>query len=108
VRCAEAHLSLSQREGDVPRMVGLGWTNKEIGHVLQIAESTVKTHVSAILGKLGAQTRTQAALHAVRLGLVSTDELGAAACDSVEIRPSTTARTAGSGRWTPSITRPAG
>ena len=79
VRSAEAQLSLSQRERDVLRMLGLGSTNKEIGHSLLIAESTVKTHVSAILGKLGAQSRTQAALHAVRLGLVSPGELRAAA-----------------------------
>jgi DNA-binding NarL/FixJ family response regulator len=79
VRSAEAQLALSQRERDVLRMLGLGSTNKEIGHTLLIAESTVKTHVSAILGKLGAQSRTQAALHAVRLGLVSPGELRAVA-----------------------------
>ncbi len=71
VRCAEAQLPLSQRERDLLGMLGLSSTNKEIGQMLLIAESTVTTHVSAILGKLGAQSRTPAALHAVRLGLVS-------------------------------------
>jgi DNA-binding NarL/FixJ family response regulator len=79
VRSSEAQLPLSQRERDVLRRLGLGSTNKEIGQTLLIAESTVKTHVSAILGKLGAQSRTQAALHAVRLGLVSPGELRAVA-----------------------------
>ena len=42
---------------------------------LMIGEKTVKTHVSNILGKLGVQSRTQAALHAVRAGLVPADQL---------------------------------
>ncbi len=74
VRSSESQFPLSQRERDVLRMLGLGWTNKEIGHALSIADSTVKTHVSAILGKLGAQSRTQAALYAVRHGLVAPSE----------------------------------
>jgi NarL family two-component system response regulator LiaR len=39
---------------------------------LHIGEKTVKTHVSNILAKLGVQSRTQAALHAMRIGLVAT------------------------------------
>ena len=78
VRTTEAPMLLSHRECEVLRMLGLGSSNKEIGHALLIAESTVKTHVSAILAKLGAQCRTQAALHAVRLGLVSPGDLQAA------------------------------
>ena len=42
-----------------------------------IGEGTVKTHVSSVLAKLGVQSRTQAALHAVRMGIVSAGELPA-------------------------------
>ena len=50
---------------------------KEISGDLGIAEKTVKTHVSSILGKLGVQSRTQAALYAGRVGVVPISELGA-------------------------------
>src|ERR671935_88593 len=55
-----------------------GEANKAIARDLGIAEKTVKTHVSSILGKLGLQSRTQAALHAARIGLVPLDQLGGA------------------------------
>jgi two-component system, NarL family, response regulator LiaR len=67
---------LSEREIDVLRLLARGLANKEIARDLSIAETTVKTHVSSILGKLGVQSRTQAALYAGRIGLVSMDELG--------------------------------
>ena len=67
--------ALSERETDVLRLLARGLANKEIARELSIAEKTVKTHVSSILGKLGVQSRTQAALHAVRIGLVSVEEL---------------------------------
>ena len=51
-------------------------SNKEIGAALVIGIKTVKTHVSSILSKLGLPSRTQAALHAVRIGLVSEGEVG--------------------------------
>ena len=50
----------------------LGLTNREIARTLNIGERTVKTHVSHLLSKLGLQSRTQAALYAVRIGLVAT------------------------------------
>lgn len=53
-----------------------GQANKQIARALHIGEKTVKTHVSSILAKLGVQSRTQAALFAVRIGLVSMDHLG--------------------------------
>ena len=50
-----------------------GLSNKEIAWNLRITEKTVKSHVSTILDKLGLESRTQAALHATRLGLVRTE-----------------------------------
>jgi two-component system, NarL family, response regulator LiaR len=69
---------LSERETDVLRLLARGLANKEIAGDLSIAEKTVKTHVSSILGKLGVQSRTQAALYAARIGLVPLEQLGAA------------------------------
>ncbi|MDX1665394.1 MAG: response regulator transcription factor [Candidatus Promineifilaceae bacterium] len=67
--------ALTARETEVLRHVARGLANKEIAHELGIGEKTVKTHVSSILSKLGVLSRTQAALHAVRMGLVREDEL---------------------------------
>jgi DNA-binding NarL/FixJ family response regulator len=60
---------LTARELEVLAELARGRSNREIARALGLAEKTVKTHVSAILGKLGVQDRTQAALHAVRSGL---------------------------------------
>ncbi len=67
---------LTERETDVLRLLALGQANKEIALELGIGEKTVKTHVSSILSKLGVPSRTQAALYAVRIGLVSIKETG--------------------------------
>ena len=67
--------SLTERETDVLRLLARGRANKEIARDLQIGEKTVKTHVSNILSKLGVQSRTQAALHAVKSGLVPASDL---------------------------------
>ena len=73
---ADASVSLTERESEVLRLLARGAANTEIAHSLQISEKNVKTHVSNILVKLGVQSRTQAALHAVRLGLVPAGGLG--------------------------------
>ena len=65
--------SLTEREAEVLRQLAQGKSNKQIAADLVIAEKTVRTHVSNILAKLGVTSRTQAALHAVRSGLVSLD-----------------------------------
>ena len=75
VRTPESPEALTERETDVLRLLAMGRANKEIARDLDIGEKTVKTHVSNILGKLGVQSRTQAALYAVRSGLVPADAL---------------------------------
>lgn len=61
---------LTEREIEVLRLIAQGQANKEIAQTLVITEKTVRTHVSNILSKLGLQSRTQAALYAIRTGLV--------------------------------------
>jgi len=69
----EAEADLTTREVEVLRLVGAGAANKEIALQLGISERTARTHVSNILGKLGLASRTQAALWAVREGVVQVD-----------------------------------
>jgi DNA-binding NarL/FixJ family response regulator len=68
--------AMTARELEVLRVVGAGKANKEIAAQLGISERTARTHVSNILSKLGLHSRTQAALWAVREGLVDTDQGG--------------------------------
>lgn len=63
--------ALSERESEVLRLVAQGMANKQIARQLGIAQSTVKSHVGSIFGKLGLLSRTQVALYAARTGMVT-------------------------------------
>jgi NarL family two-component system response regulator LiaR len=67
---------LTERELEVLRLIAQGKSNREIAEQLVIAEMTVRTHVSNILGKLHLASRTQAALYALQKGLASLDDAG--------------------------------
>ena len=75
-RTPESPETLTERETEVLQLLARGKANKQIATSLHVTEKTVKAHVSSILAKLGVQSRTQAALYAVRAGLVSIRELG--------------------------------
>ncbi len=62
---------LTPREREVLELIGRGLSNKRIALELGVSEKTVKTHVGHVLAKLGVTDRTQAALHAMRAGLLS-------------------------------------
>jgi two-component system, NarL family, response regulator LiaR len=62
---------LTPREREVLMLIGRGFPNKLIARELEVSEKTVKTHVGHVLAKLGVTDRTQAAVFAVRAGLVS-------------------------------------
>ncbi|HSM55215.1 MAG TPA: response regulator transcription factor [Candidatus Sulfomarinibacteraceae bacterium] len=61
---------LTPREQEVLQLLAEGLSNRAIGQQLQISEHTVKFHVTAIMGKLDAQSRTEAVVRATRLGLI--------------------------------------
>ncbi|BCL81174.1 DNA-binding response regulator [Ktedonobacteria bacterium brp13] len=71
---AEPQEALTERETEVLCLLAQGKSNKEIARSLHLVEDTVKTHVYHILAKLGVQSRTQAALNAIHMGLVGTDQ----------------------------------
>jgi two-component system, NarL family, response regulator len=66
--------ALTDREVDVLRLLARGRSNKAIGGELGISEGTVKFHVNNILGKLGADDRTQAVTIALQRGIIHLDE----------------------------------
>jgi len=66
----ESKEALTERETDVLRLIAEGLSNKHIARRLNLTEGTVKGYVSQILAKLHLEDRTQAALHAVRTGLL--------------------------------------
>ena len=69
-----SHDPLTEREMDVLRLLTQGKSNKEIARELFIGDRTVKSHLSAIFQKLDVTDRTQAALYAVRHGLVDSSQ----------------------------------
>lgn len=62
---------LTDREQEVLRLLSTGLSNRDIGAILFVAESTIKTHVEHIIAKLGVSDRVQAAVWAARQGLIS-------------------------------------
>ena len=72
-------VALDLKDADVHnvlRLLAEGKANKEIARTLSISEHTIKSHVHSLLAKLGMQSRTQAALYAARIGLVSSEQVG--------------------------------
>jgi len=67
---------LTERETEVLELLARGKANKQIARELFVAISTIKTHVNNLYRKLGISSRTQAALYAARIGLVSTEKIG--------------------------------
>ena len=61
---------LTQRETEVLRLLAGGFSNREIGEALHVAEGTVKNHISSILSKLGVRDRTRAVLKALERGMI--------------------------------------
>ena len=68
--------ALSRREADVLRLVARGQTNQQIARSLLISVSTVKKHIQHIVSKLEVSDRTQAAVKAIELGLLSNEQVG--------------------------------
>ena len=71
---ASSHPALSEREISLLRLVAQGRSNRDIGGALVISEATVKSHLRRIYKKLGISDRTGAAVHAVRRGLIASDD----------------------------------
>ena len=66
----ELYEALTPREKDVLALLADGYRNREIAERLGISEHTVKFHLSAIFGKLGASTRTEVVRKGLKLGLI--------------------------------------
>lgn len=68
------HISLNERETEVLKLLAQGLTNADIAARLYLSEGTVRNYTSAIFSKLGVSDRTQAAVAALRYGLVNLEE----------------------------------
>jgi two-component system, NarL family, response regulator LiaR len=75
VQTPDGSESLTPRETETLRLIAKGYANKLIAREFGIEERTVKTHVSNLLSKLGLRSRTQAALYALKIGLVDLETL---------------------------------
>jgi two-component system, NarL family, response regulator LiaR len=75
VRAPESPEPLTEREAEVLELIARGKANKQIAHELSVALSTIKTHVNTLYRKLNVSSRTQAALYATRIGLITTEEI---------------------------------
>ena len=75
MKSPSSSIALTEREREVLCLVARGYSNKEICQELHISGPTAKSHMTNILGKLGVVSRTQAALYALRTGLVTLDVL---------------------------------
>ncbi len=73
-RSPDMRENLTPKEVIVLQLIAHGHSNRDIAQDQGVAEATVKTHVSRLLGKLGLESRTQAALYALRHGLATLDE----------------------------------
>jgi DNA-binding CsgD family transcriptional regulator len=78
---------LSERELEILRLVATGASNKEIAYQLSISANTVKVHLRNIFGKIGVASRTEAAMYAVKMGVVTTQDASASANDLVDDMP---------------------
>ncbi len=70
----EQYSGLTDRELEILRLVGRGFSNKQIGKELAISDRTVQAHLSNIFSKLGVDSRTEAVMHAVRSGWITTEQ----------------------------------
>ncbi|HEY2092341.1 MAG TPA: response regulator transcription factor [Thermoanaerobaculia bacterium] len=67
---AELPEPLTDREKTILRLLAGGYSNREIGDLLNISDGTVKNHISSVLAKLGVRDRTRAVLKAIDLGFI--------------------------------------
>jgi DNA-binding NarL/FixJ family response regulator len=70
-RLSQLETGLTARERDILNAIVRGDSNREIAHKLSLSEKTVKNYVSEILSKLGVRDRTEAAVYALQMGLVT-------------------------------------
>ena len=73
---ADGIKNLTEREKEVLSLVAQGLSNRAVARALNLSEGTARIHVSNILGKLNALSRTEAAVRAVQLGLISLGQEG--------------------------------